>query len=329
MRHDTSDRKERFTVSNHEIVVQSEHLAAEASAWLAGRCRLVECGYDEERFRGVLGDAVGLVVRTYTVVDRALLDAAGKLRVVGRAGSGLDNIDVRGCRERGIKVVYTPGANTQAVVEYVVALLTDVLRPRAPLARPVDQRRWRAIRDEAVAERQMSELSLGILGMGRVGRRLAEVARAIGFSQILYNDVAEIPPQQRFGASPVSVEVLFAQSHVISIHVDGRASNRHLVSHGLVGRMRLDAVLINTSRGFVVDNVALAEFLRARSAARALLDVHECEPFDAGNPLVGLANARLYPHLAACTKRAHLNMSWVVRDVLAVLEERQPEYPAP
>ena len=83
-------------MSRDEIVVQSEHLAAEASAWLAGRCRLVECGYDKERFRGVLADAVGLVVRTYTVVDRGLLEAAGKLRVVGRAGSGLDNIDVVG-----------------------------------------------------------------------------------------------------------------------------------------------------------------------------------------------------------------------------------------
>ena len=127
----------------------------------------------------------------------------------------------------------------------------------------------------------------------------------------------------------MSAEALFAQSDVVSIHVDGRHSNRHLVSHGLVGRMRPDAIVINTSRGFVVDNVALAEFLRASTAARALLDVHEYEPFDAGNPLMGLANARLYPHLAACTKRAHLNMSWVVRDVLAVLEERRPEYPAP
>ena len=138
--------------------------------------------------------------------------------------------------------------------------------------------------------------------------------------RVIYNDLVEIDQEQRFGAQPVPVEGLFEQADVISVHVDGREENRHFVDERLLGRMRSDAVLINTSRGFVVDSAALAEFLKAHSGALALLDVHEPEPFGQDYPLLGLPNARLYPHLASRTQRAMENMSWVVRDVVRVLK---------
>ena len=253
---------------------------------------------------------------------------APQLRVVGRAGVGLDNIDIEACRARNIEVVYTPDANTQAVVEYVIALLLDEVRPRVVLDRAIEPTAWNQLRQEVVGRQQLSELTLGILGMGRVGKRLAKVAGAIG-CRVMYNDLIEVDPAYRHGAKAVDVRELFAMSDVVSVHIDGRSSNQSFVNADLLMRMKADAIFINTSRGFVVDNLALAAWLRHHPGSIALLDVHEPEPFPSDYPLIGLPNARLYPHLASRTETAMNAMSWVVKDVVAVLEGRKPEFAAP
>jgi phosphoglycerate dehydrogenase-like enzyme len=295
-------------------VIQTEHLSPAAAAWLGERARLVVAAPGSPGFEAAAPEAAGLVVRTYTRVDDALLDRLPRLRAVGRAGVGLDNVDVEACRRRGIACFNTPDANTQAVVEYVTCLLCDALRPRLFLEQPVSRARWDEIRQEVVGRRQMNELALGILGTGRIGRRVAEVARAIGFT-VRCCDLVEIPERDRHGAAQVDAATLFAESDVITVHVDGRASNAGYVGASLIGRMRPEAVFVNTSRGFVVDHAALAAWLRANPGAQALLDVHDPEPFDASNPLLGLPNAHLAPHLASRTDAAMEAMSWVVRDV--------------
>ena len=289
---------------------------------------MVVCTHDYPKFVDLLTEATGLVVRTYTTVDQRLLDGAPKLKVVGRAGAGLDNIDIAACRDRSVQVVYTPDANTQAVVEYVITLLSNALRPRVTLTTPVDPGDWKYLRAQTVGRRQMSELTLGLLGMGRVGKRLAQAGGAIGLN-VVYNDLLEIPHEQRFGARPVDVHQLFAESDVLSLHIDGRGSNRRFVDEELISKMKRDVVFINTSRGFVVDSSALADFLRAHPHALAMLDVHDPEPFGSDYPLLGISNARLYPHLASRTEAAMLNMSWVVKDVVAVLNGEKPKHSAP
>jgi phosphoglycerate dehydrogenase-like enzyme len=309
------------------LIIQTEHLSEDAARWLAERCRVARCVPGHEAFAGLLRDAAGLVVRTYTIVDEQLLAGAPKLKVVGRAGAGLDNIDVLACRRRGIDVVYAPDANTQAVVEYVIALMLDELRPRLTINHSIDSSEWIRLREETVGKRQLSELTLGILGLGRVGKRLARAAAGLGMS-VMYNDLVEIAPPERFGSKPVDVRKLFESADVLSMHVDGRASNRHFVAGDLLNRLKPGAILINTSRGFVVDNLALASWLRANPKGIALLDVHDPEPFGSEYPLLGLPNTKLYPHLASRTEMAMNNMSWVVKDVIAVLEGRKPESPA-
>ena len=316
-------------VSSAHTVIQTEHLAPDAAAWLAERCTLVRSSPDDPRFGAALADAAGLVVRTYTTVDAALLARAACLRVVGRAGAGLDNIDVGACRARGVEVVYTPDANTQAVVEFVIAQLTSLLRPGVVLSEPVALESWKRLRDRRVDRPQMSEMTLGVLGMGRIGRRLARIAAAIGLQRVLYHDLLRIAPPDRFGAVPVSPEQLFREADVVSLHVDGRPANRQFVGEALLQRMKPDVVFLNTSRGYVVDSSALASFLRDHPGSVALLDVHDPEPFDAGYPLLGLPNVRLFPHMAAATRRADLDMSWVVRDVAAVLAGDAPRFAAP
>ena len=310
------------------LAIRTEHLDSGAEAWLAERCRVMHAGVDESRFEEFASQTDALIVRTYTTVDERLLDRLPRLKVVGRAGVGLDNIDVGACRARGIEVVHTPDANTQAVVEYVLALLCDAIRPRLSLGEPVGRERWSEIREEVCGAWQMNELILGILGFGRIGRRVAQVATAIGFT-VIYHDLLEIPESERHGASPVDFDRLLQESDVLTIHVDGRDANHGLIDPGILGRMKTDVILINTSRGFVIEEPALASWLEGNPTAMALLDVHAEEPFTVDDPLLGLANAHLAPHLASRTATAMANMSWVVKDVWRVLRGEDPEHPAP
>ncbi len=315
-------------MTDRPLVVITETLAEDAATWLAERCEVLRARPCDPTFVAAAERIEGLVVRTYTTVDETLLRGLPRLRVVGRGGVGLDNIDVEACRARGIAVVSTPDANTQAVVEFVLCCLCDALRPRATLEQALPRDEWHQLRDEdLVGLWQMDELTLGILGLGRIGRRVAEVARAIGFD-VLFHDLKGIPDENRHGAEPVDLETLFRESDVLSVHVDGRASNRHLVNARLLSLLKHDAILLNTSRGFIVEHNDLAVWLRRNPAAMALLDVHDPEPIPPENPLLDLDNAYLTPHLASRTLTAMDNMSWVVKDVVAVLEGRPPHWPA-
>lgn len=311
------------------LVIQTEHLDAGPAAWLAERCELVKRGAGEPGFAELLARAEGLVIRTYTTVDAPMLAGGPNLKVVGRAGVGLDNVDLAACAARGVTVCNTPDANSTAVVEYVLALMLDATRPRVSLERPVNAPEWKRLRAENQASRQLCEMTLGIWGMGRIGTRVARVAAAIGM-KIVYNDLLEVPVERRGGggAEPVSAAELCARADVLTVHVDGRKSNRGLVGAAAFGRMKKDVLFINAARGFIVDAAALAAFLRANPEAQGALDVHEPEPFGADYPLLGLPNARLLPHLASCTATAQTNMSWVVRDVWRVLNGEKPEFPA-
>lgn len=311
------------------LALQTEDLDPVPSAWLAERCELVIQPADgSAKFRELLARAEALIVRTYTIVNADLLARAPRLRVVARAGVGLDNVDVAACRARGVEVVNTPGANTRAVVEYVTALLLDAKRPRLFLDRPIDSKEWNMLRKELVAPRELGELTLGIWGLGRVGSGVARVAAALDM-RCLYNDLREIPEAQRSGATPVDVQTLLRESDVLTIHVDDRPGNRAILNAAALAQCKPHVLVINTSRGFVVDPHALAAFMIDHPAAQALLDVHEPEPFDQTYPLLDIKNVHLAPHLASGTATAKRNMSWVVRDVWRVLSGERPEHPAP
>ncbi len=307
-------------------VIQTEHLDAAAAAWLDERVNLLVCRYDDPHLDSMLDQADGLIVRTYTQVDAALLDRAPRLKVVARAGVGVDNIDLKACAGRGIVVVNAPDANTEAVVEYVFAATLDGLRPREWLGQAVDGARWRELRDGLEAEKQLDELTLGILGLGRIGKRVAEVGRAFGM-RVIYNDLLNIPEPMRHGADPVDRITLLRESDVFTIHVDGRPGNRRLISASELALMRDAVTIINSSRGFVIDAAALGLFLQANAKAQARLDVHEPEPFGADYPLLGLPNAHLSPHIAGRTHSAMARMSDVVHDVWRVLQGHEAKYP--
>jgi phosphoglycerate dehydrogenase-like enzyme len=315
--------------SENPLVLITEGSDPAPLNWLRQHVRVAEISPDDPGFGKALAEAQGMVVRTYTKVNDALLARAPKLKVVGRGGVGLENIDVAACRRRGVEVVFTPDANTLAVGDFVVGYMLQLLRPWAFFRENVyDPKQFKRIRDTQRG-RQLNELTLGILGMGRVGRRVGHLA-ALGFGMhVLYNDVIDVRPLLDFAATSVDKPTLFRSADVLSIHVDMRPGNENLVGAGELALMKPTSILINTSRGEVLDATALASAIREKRLAGAAIDVFDPEPPGPDFPLLGLDNVLLTPHLAARTFTAIENMSWVVRDVVAVLEGQRPRYPAP
>lgn len=315
-------------ISDDATVLVSETLAPTPAQWLARQVDLQWVAHDAPEFRDKLAEAQGLIVRTYTKVTGELLDAAPNLRVVGRAGVGLDNIDLDACRQHGVVVVYTPDANTQAVVEYVLALLFDALRPRVTMEAPIEAEAFHELRKTQVG-RQLDQLTLGIVGFGRIGKRLGLAAHALGINLKVCDLLpeAELRKHVDYPYQFVDHHTLYESSDIISIHVDGRASNRHMIDAEALSHFKRDAIFVNAARGFLVDAEALVNFARTNPQAQLILDVHSPEPPTPEYPLWGLANVRLLPHLASRTHTAMDNMCWVVRDVLAVLQGHQPQWP--
>jgi phosphoglycerate dehydrogenase-like enzyme len=312
-------------------VVITETLDAEPAAWLGERANVVWCSHQDPAFDRHLATADALVVRTYTLVNNALLAKAPRVKVVGRAGVGLDNIDLPACQRRGVMVVSTPDANTQAVVEYLFGLILDDIRPRYTLSAPVSPDDFHKLRKEQVGI-ELADLTLGILGFGRIGKRVGQVATALGM-KVLVNDILPEEGLRRavnYDFAFVAKPALYAGSDILTIHVDGRAENRQMMNAAAMAQLRPSCMFINAARGMLVDNNALAAWAKANAAkgGRLILDVHDPEPMPPEYPLYGLPNVRLLPHLASRTDKALKNMSWVVRDVLAVLEGRKPQYPA-
>ena len=298
-------------------------------AWLKERARVIEAAPDSPAFNAALPDAEGMVVRTYTKVNAALLARCPKLRVVGRGGVGLENIDVTACRARGVEVVYTPDANTQAVAEFVVGFALQLLRPwevfRDRAYEPAEFKRVRNTHRGA----QLNEMTIGILGMGRVGRRVGQIA-ATGFgTRVIYNDLLDVRPHLTFPATAVEKPTLFREADIVTLHVDMRPGNERLVGAAELSLMKPTAILINTSRGEVLDDAALAAAIRGKKIAGAAIDVFDPEPPGPDYPLLGFDNVLLTPHMAARTHTAVENMSWVVRDVVDLLSGRPAKYPPP
>jgi D-3-phosphoglycerate dehydrogenase len=311
------------------IVLVTEGSDPAPLQWLKERAEVIELAVDAPDFTQALGSAEGMVVRTYTRVNAAMLAKAPRLKVVGRGGVGLENIDVAACRAQGVEVVYTPDANTLAVGDFVFGFILQLIRSWAYFHdRVYDKSEFKRIRDTQRG-RQLNELTLGILGMGRVGRRVGHIA-AHGFGmRVIYNDLLDVHHLLDFPAQSVQKEQLYRESDVLSLHVTMLPGNENLVGREQLALLKPGAILINTSRGEVLDANALADAIRSKRLAGAAIDVFDPEPPPPDFPLLGFDNVLLTPHMAARTYTAIENMSWVVRDVINVLAGKRPKYPAP
>lgn len=278
--------------------------------------------------RAELADAHALVVRNQTKVTDELLAAGPGLKVVGRLGVGLDNIDLEASRRRGAQVVFARSSNAVAVAEYVFAAMFAASRMLAESTADTRAGGWNRQRFTGA---ELFGKTLGIVGLGDIGGRLARRAQAFGM-QVLAAD-PQVGPNAlvaaEFGVRLVGLEELLAASDFVSLHVPLVPATKQLMNAERLALMKPTAWLINTARGGVVDEAALAAALAAGRPAGAALDVRASEPPGKDDPLAGLPNVILSPHIAGITNESNeRTATMVVDDVLRVLRGERPQNPA-
>ncbi len=269
-----------------------------------------------------VADATALIVRNRTRVDAPLLAAAGSLKVVGRLGVGLDNIDMDACQRAGVTVYPATGANALAVAEYVVFATMLLLRGVLGASPAVAAGAWP--RTALSGGREAAGKTLGLVGFGAIGRLVASRARALGMHVIASDPAlpADAPAWREHGVARSELDALVEASDAISLHVPLIDSTRGLFGAARIARMKKGAVLVNTARGGVVDEAALAVALREGRIAGAALDVFEREPLPAGSVLADVPNLLLTPHIAGVTVESNERVSGLIATLVGEHLER-------
>lgn len=270
------------------------------------------------RLHAEAAHADAFIVRNRTQVRGALLAALARCRAIGRLGVGLDNIDVPACAARGIDVIPATGANALSVAEYVITAALLLLRGAYQASAEVAGGRWP--RQALSNGREIGGKTLGLVGFGSIGRLTAKLAQGVGMN-VIAHDAQLDAAQPAFGhVRCVSLDELGASADVISLHVPLLDSTRRLFDAARIAAMKPGAVLINTARGGVVHEAAVAAALRSGRLGGAALDVFDVEPLPAGSPLIDCPNLLLTPHIAGVTAESNQRVSALIAQrILEVL----------
>ncbi len=252
--------------------------------------------YLPANLKEALSSADVLIVRSKTKVTAELLAQAPNLKIVARAGVGLDNIDTKACEERGIRVINTPGASANAVAELTIGHIISAMRFIAKAHHQMKNKIWDK---KNLTGQELEGKTLGIIGYGRIGSLVGKKASALGMRVIAYNP----PPRREDGiARFVELEELLQESDVITIHVPSTPETKGMINEKTIEKMKKGVFIINTARGDVIDEEALYKACKSGKIAAAALDVYEKEPYT--GKLLELDNVFFTPHLGAATKEA-------------------------
>ncbi|MBQ9406882.1 MAG: hydroxyacid dehydrogenase [Desulfovibrio sp.] len=274
-----------------------------------------------QRLLTLTADCDALVVRNKTQVRGDLLAKAAKLRVVGRLGVGLDNIDVQACADRSIRVIPATGANSVSVAEYALAGLLMLARGCYQRCGEVAAGQWPR---ESMLGGEIYGKTLGLLGFGSIAREVAARAKPFGMNVIAHDPfIAEDASVWKdCGVTPVTLDDLLSRADAVSIHVPLTEDTRNLLNAQRLGRMKHGAFVLNTSRGGILDEDALAAALKAGNLGGAMLDVFAKEPLAAGSALADAPNCLLTPHIAGVTRESNTRVSAMIAEkVTAALKE--------
>jgi (S)-sulfolactate dehydrogenase len=306
-------------------IVITEFMESAAVASLAARFDVTagaDLGEHRDKLKRLLGGADALIVRNKTQVDGELLAAAPQLKVIGRLGVGLDNIDVLTCKTRGIEVIPAAGANALAVAEYVIAAALMLLRGAYWSSDVVAAGKWP--RPALSNGREMAGKTMGVLGFGQIGQITGRLARALGMKVIGFD--AMIPAEHPMWSAERTIarkfDELLREADVVSIHVPLTPATRGLIDAARLALMKSEAVLINTSRGEIVNEAELAAALKSGKLGGAALDVFEHEPLAAGSPLSGCPHLLLTPHIAGVTRESNVRVSSMIAQKVSEALER-------
>ena len=289
-------------------VLVSDKLAPEGLVILKKEKKIqtdVKTGLSPEELKKVICDYDGLIVRSGTKVTKEIIAAAKKLKIIGRAGVGLDNIDVEAASRKGIVVMNTPGGNTISTTEHTMSMILALSRniPRAYLS--LREQRWER---KKFMGTEIYGKTLGIIGLGRIGTELAKRAMSFGMKLLAFDPYLSVEKVKTLTIESVNLKQLFKRSDYISVHTPLTKETKHLISDKEIALMKKGVRIINCARGGIVDEKALIKGLKSGKIAGCALDVFEKEP-PLGNPLLKLDNVVATPHLGASTQEAQVNVA--------------------
>ncbi|MFQ6136167.1 MAG: phosphoglycerate dehydrogenase [Candidatus Hydrothermarchaeales archaeon] len=283
----------------------------------------VATGLSEGGLMEKVKDADALLVRSATKVTKEVIDQAKNLKVIGRAGVGVDNINVEAATERGIAVVNAPESSTITVAEHTMGMILALAR-RIPFAdASVKVGRWEKRKFLGI---ELRGKTLGIIGLGRIGSQVAQKSIAFGMHVIAYDPYIPEKTAKKMGVDLVSIDKLVRNSDFVTVHAPLTERTKGIIGRKEIAKMKDGVFLINCARGGIIDEKALYKALKSGKVAGAAIDVFEEEP-PIDNPLLEMENVIVTPHLGASTEEAQRNASTMaVEGVLDVLQNRAPKY---
>jgi D-3-phosphoglycerate dehydrogenase len=264
-----------------------------------------------EEFARIVGEYDGLVVRSAARVTKAALERVGRLKVIGRAGIGLDNVDQAAATARGVVVMNTPGGNTVTTAEHTIAMLLALARDVPQATASCKAGRWEKARFMGV---EVSNKTLGVVGLGNIGRVVADRALGLKMKVAAYDPYLSPERARELGVDLVDLDTLVARADVITLHVPLTPETKGLIGRKELARAKKGVMLVNCARGGIVDEAALAEAIESGHVRGAALDVFEQEPPPADHPLLKLPQVICTPHLGASTGEAQENVAVAIAE---------------
>jgi len=305
-------------------VLVSDPLAEEGIDILKEFCDVdVNTGLTENQLVDIIGDYDALLVRSGTEVTAQVIDAGDKLKFIGRAGAGVDNIDTEAATRRGIIVANAPEGNTLAATEHTMAMMLSLARNIPQATASLKKGEWKRSKFMGV---ELNDKVLGVMGFGRIGREVAKRAQAMQMKCIAYDPFITKERAASLGVEMVPLDELFRRADVITVHTPLIKETRHVINTESIATMKDGVRLINCARGGIIDEEALAEAVASGKVAGAALDVFESEP-PAGSPLLDTDKVIVTPHLGASTVEAQKNVAVsVANQCISVLEGGSAKY---
>ena len=305
-------------------VLVSDPLAEEGIDILKEFCDVdVNTGLTEDQLVAIIGDYDGLLVRSGTEVTAQVIDAGAKLKFIGRAGAGVDNIDTDAATRRGIIVANAPEGNTLAATEHTMAMMLSLARNIPQATASLKKGEWKRSKFMGV---ELNDKVLGIVGFGRIGHEVAKRAQAMAMKCIAYDPFITKEKAASLGVEMVPLDELFRRADVITVHTPLIKETRHVINTETIATMKDGVRLINCARGGIIDEAALADAVASGKVAGAALDVFENEP-PTDSPLLGLDKVIVTPHLGASTVEAQKNVAIsVANQCISVLSGGAAKY---
>lgn len=305
-------------------ILITDPISEEGIAALRKEHEVVVKEMDKNELLKAVPEFDALIVRSKTKVTKEIIEAGKNLKVIGRAGVGVDNIDVPAALARKIVVVNSPTAATNAVAELTIGMMLAWARKLPKADRTTRAGRW------AKKELEGTELrgkTLGLIGSGRIAQRVAEIAKAFGMNVIAYSPHMTPDKAARMGAKPTDINTLFKESDYLSLHIPYTKECHHIVNKERIALMKKNAVIVNCARGGTVDEKALYEAIRDKKIAGAALDCYENEPLGLESPLERLDNVLFAPHIGASTEECQKEAGILIADqVLKALRGEKAEF---